>query len=362
MSHHVTISCDLNYLNNTSSNFYSLLAEPLTLASKYEVALTEIYYPIDYNVELPVEVRAPSYFKFQNPNSQPYFDRGLNYDLKTEEDLLKKKTAHLEIGHAESYSILVTELTEYPTMRRHFKLIHDFHHYESRTNIIFEHVKQYPNLFTLFNLRSSEIANIGHLLVNITSLLKDQLTELETHFFNQAQKFVINFKGRIDLVQKSENIQYSQRITLPDRASSSILYELMFKQFSGLFFSNRDRQQFIIKPFCEIEANAFFSIIDKKITIKKKECVALAKSFSIHTDIIEENIVFNKMAPVLKIIKPEGIYTDYICKSFENPHFLRVNKTFISTILIQIKDQDNNFVQFNSGSIVIKLHFRPLKK
>jgi hypothetical protein len=362
MSHHVTLSFDKDYLNNTMSNFYCVLAEPLSFSTKYEVAITEIYYPVDYTVPMQIELQIPTFYKIQNANIASYYDNGVDYDQDAENIKIDKTKKVLENDYAKSVSELKSIVNVYSKQREYESLKLLFYAYEKTIAMIHDTVKRYPILIDLLTHAAVDVASIGSTLLHYKKQLN--LSDQEDYLFHQCELFIYSFKKLIDEIKSSSNDKVIKIINFPDRCSSTMFYDIMFKNLSACLFTNRQKSQFIVKPFIAIrnEKNNIFLINDKKITVKRKEFIPMVKHFVIYTNIIEDNLVFNTLAPVLKIIKPEGIYSDYICKTFDNPHYLHVNKTFISSILIQIKDQDLNFVQFNPGSFVIKLHFRPVKK
>ena len=80
----------------------------------------------------------------------------------------------------------------------------------------------------------------------------------------------------------------------------------------------------------------------------------------IYTDIIDYQLVGSTRIPLLR-----NLVLDYnstrktIWVHYDQPHYLRVNKTEIRSILIDIRDDKGNKILFDSGSITIKLHFRP---
>ncbi len=57
-----------------------------------------------------------------------------------------------------------------------------------------------------------------------------------------------------------------------------------------------------------------------------------------------------------------GFYSMYIYTDrFDKPHYAPVNKSDITDICIEVKDDQNKHVHFTYGKVVVKLHFRPVK-
>ncbi len=77
--------------------------------------------------------------------------------------------------------------------------------------------------------------------------------------------------------------------------------------------------------------------------------------FYIFLNIIDEITINNKKEQLLKIIKPEGDYFEFIIKSFERPDYHLINKTFINSIQVLILDQNKNQINFTEPPC-LKLH------
>ncbi len=104
--------------------------------------------------------------------------------------------------------------------------------------------------------------------------------------------------------------------------------------------------------------NIFSDFVTQKETVLYSKTSKYIHNFLIFTDIISDNQVLNKNQQIMKIIKPEGVCGDYIEKIFDRPHYLQCNKTYISKINIQIRDNNFNFINFSSGSVICKLHLK----
>ena len=101
---------------------------------------------------------------------------------------------------------------------------------------------------------------------------------------------------------------------------------------------------------CKVEKNKLIFKIGKRLE--------LIKCMHICTDIISDSFADK---PLLKTLKPEGEIGEYIIKSFDKPHYQKVRQTYINTINIKIYDHNFNFIRFNRGPIIIKLHFQKRK-
>ena len=143
--------------------------------------------------------------------------------------------------------------------------------------------------------------------------------------------------------------------------------EEIFFQFSNTFHFIKFKGQ-----ICDIlktnESDMFSS--DKKVLnyvkvntlekINQFSLISLVGALYIYTNIIDYQYVGSGRIPLLR-----NIVLDYNSTRkttwihYDMPHYLRVNQTEIRSILIDIRDDKGNKILFDSGSITIKLHFRP---
>ncbi len=84
-------------------------------------------------------------------------------------------------------------------------------------------------------------------------------------------------------------------------------------------------------------------------------------SMYIYIDIIEYQSVGDSHVPLLRTVHIEGASNDFVSVRFDKPHYAPVNKSNITDICIEVKDDQNKHVRFTYGKVVAKLHFRPVK-
>ncbi len=84
-------------------------------------------------------------------------------------------------------------------------------------------------------------------------------------------------------------------------------------------------------------------------------------SMYIYTDMIEYQSVGDSYVPLLRTVHIEGASNDFVSVRFDRPHYAPVNKSNITDICIEVKDDQNKHVRFTYGKVVAKLHFRPVK-
>ncbi|EFO98928.1 hypothetical protein CRE_19684 [Caenorhabditis remanei] len=78
-------------------------------------------------------------------------------------------------------------------------------------------------------------------------------------------------------------------------------------------------------------------------------------------DLVEPQTVSHMKAPLLKVISISPGNEGNIEQSFTKPIYVPVRVKECSRIGIQIKNDRDHFIPFNSGKIVVVLHFRPTK-
>lgn len=82
------------------------------------------------------------------------------------------------------------------------------------------------------------------------------------------------------------------------------------------------------------------------------------QSMYIYCSVIEDQIVGNMVAPLLRIVDVQGDFKQIINRTFDSPHYVPVLQKDINRIEMNIKDDLNRFISFEFGKVVIKLHFK----
>lgn len=81
-------------------------------------------------------------------------------------------------------------------------------------------------------------------------------------------------------------------------------------------------------------------------------------SLYVYSDVIEAQIVGDSMVPLLRIINLEGKDGDIISKTFQDPPFYPISRKTIDRIQVNIMDDTGRKVPFESGKVIVQLHFR----
>lgn len=81
-------------------------------------------------------------------------------------------------------------------------------------------------------------------------------------------------------------------------------------------------------------------------------------SIFIYTNIIEPVLIGDSYAPLLRTVFIEGNYGDLIQKIFTHPHYITINTENLKMIEISLRNDQGEFIPFEYGKVMIKLHFR----
>ncbi len=85
-------------------------------------------------------------------------------------------------------------------------------------------------------------------------------------------------------------------------------------------------------------------------------------SLYVYTDIIDYQYVGDTFAPLLRIVGVNENFENhgkYIDQIFTSPHYIPLSRYSIDTVEINIRDDTGEAIHFESGKVLVKLHFRP---
>lgn len=82
----------------------------------------------------------------------------------------------------------------------------------------------------------------------------------------------------------------------------------------------------------------------------------------VYTDIIEYQSVGDSYVPLLRCVHITGEKNDIVNVRYDKPHYASVNKSHITDITVELKDDQNREIPFSYGKVIVKLHFRPAKQ
>ena len=78
----------------------------------------------------------------------------------------------------------------------------------------------------------------------------------------------------------------------------------------------------------------------------------------VYCDVLENVPVGDSLAPLLRIVDVEGLNGDTIHRTFVHPRYVPLQKKEFDSIEIDIRDDTGAPVPFESGKLVVTLHFK----
>lgn len=86
-------------------------------------------------------------------------------------------------------------------------------------------------------------------------------------------------------------------------------------------------------------------------------------TFFIYSDIVDYQYVGDSYTPLLRVVpvRNQSKYGEYVHEIFTSPHYVPVCRSVIDKIEIGIKSDIGEHIRFNSGKVIVKLHFQQVK-
>lgn len=82
------------------------------------------------------------------------------------------------------------------------------------------------------------------------------------------------------------------------------------------------------------------------------------KTFFVHSDIVESQLVGDQYVPLLRTISVKGKNGEMITKSFTNIHYMRIQRSTFQEIELHITSDTGHNIPFQDGRVIVKLHFK----
>lgn len=182
--------------------------------------------------------------------------------------------------------------------------------------------------------------------------LSDEKKEFLEHIEAGLKILLPNIKNKIKNQIVVDDIL--KTIEMPRKSLSNERIHFLLPDNISLKFEGR------ILEILNLEEGYLNSLSHSKKIIRKN--IESINSLFIYTDIIDFQFVGDEMAPLIRNVVVMNEYTHSVCRIYEAPHYIPVNKSEIYTINIDIRDDTGEKIQFIEGRVIIKLHFRPKEK
>ena len=117
-----------------------------------------------------------------------------------------------------------------------------------------------------------------------------------------------------------------------------------------------------ILKILNLENNWYRSTTDNKFLssgLIEDPSPSIIQTLFIYCDIIDYQYVGNAYVPLLRNVVVDNSYLKTSWVQYDNPHYLNINKSEISVIRVEIRDDTGRKVKFDNGKVIAKLHFRP---
>lgn len=82
----------------------------------------------------------------------------------------------------------------------------------------------------------------------------------------------------------------------------------------------------------------------------------------IYSDIVNYQLVGDSYVPLLRCINVSDEPRRMPTLTYDKPHYTSLSKAVIDDIEISLKNDQNQYIPFAFGKVIIKLHFRPVKQ
>ena len=156
-------------------------------------------------------------------------------------------------------------------------------------------------------------------------------------------------KAEEDLLNSSEFLFYLPYFKLLNSQSIKLqtAYEISFSGLIPQVLNNSDIREF------SIENTKIFNLLPY---------LQLTKFILVYTNIIEPQYYAEKSSAILRTVNIKSKRSENAI-FYDNPHYLNLSQTRISSINIELKDTQGDYIEFNDkfSNVFISLHFQRIK-
>jgi len=86
----------------------------------------------------------------------------------------------------------------------------------------------------------------------------------------------------------------------------------------------------------------------------------LIHSLYVYLDICKYQLVGDTEAPLLQVVSTNSVTDNYVEQIFDSPHYVPIARNNLETIEVDIRSDAGKPIQFHSGKVIVKLHFRKI--
>lgn len=99
-------------------------------------------------------------------------------------------------------------------------------------------------------------------------------------------------------------------------------------------------------------------IVPPVVAPKRGDLLVHHPAIFVYCDIVQHQVVGNMLAPLLRVVPIEGNPGEYIWRQIMKPMYLDVNKGYISTIEVELRDDSGNLIPFQVGKVLLVLELK----
>jgi hypothetical protein len=401
---------------NTQSNYTTVLESPIELIGKYQVALVEISNFSDFSISMgQVRFKNPFFgaiyenrkefidfnLRLVNGLTLKHFCAKLNFEIHNsfvrEEFLFRQKLAFCTEANFISemqalndkkwrierpiLNVVKKAPNSYEVIDRIDSVFKDWFircngTFDSQTQrFIFKNIELLREYFVLIVIRvpSTLLLKNTSYFVDEAFLIKSDYFLLDSSFAEKAwcaeekremslEKFespsekegaataeATSIKAEEDYLNPSEFLFYLPYFKLLNSQTFKLEtnYEITFSGLISQVLNNSEILNLVVKE-------------TKIFTLSPY--LQLTKFILIYTNIIEPQFYAEKSSAILRTVNIKAKKSDNVI-FYDNPHYLNLSQTRISSINIELKDTQGDYIEFNDkfSNVFISLHFRRIQ-
>lgn len=353
MSFYVTLpSNTFSDTKNTQSNFSTTLKRSISIEGEYEVALTEISIPAKCLVKY-------GSIEFDSLVDIPYKSKTTKIDLNLENGISLTK-----IAEPINESILTTCLKNEYTFRYNI-------FWQTDLNIAtqFSIISKNETFFVFLTKNSAEIIDLEECKFGQIFKVAGAIYENYKFKFTNKDKLPVLGKYIFIRVPEKENQSLDDNLELKSEITNLVKDKINNKKIPQFVNIN---DTLVLKCQDKIKLLGNISMIfsglnesnySKDSLLKATNDLSVVNYAAVYTNIIEEQYFGDTLVPLLRCVNLPKTGSDNSVIYFENPIYVRVNKSFLNSINIKIADLQGNLISFKDifSFLIVTLHFRKRK-
>lgn len=162
-------------------------------------------------------------------------------------------------------------------------------------------------------------------------------------YYSTIEALLQAIKTAIDDVKTRNNFKFtynkiSRRVTIEMKNNYEIIFNVGLAAMLGLKPMHRLGKTVTSENIVDLEGAVRFLYV--------------------YSDVVQAQIVGDSHVPLIRIIPVEGKESDHVTARFISPQYLQVSRKQFETIEVNIKQDNGEKVPFQSGRVLVTLHFR----